>query len=69
MGRRKKKGAGDKAGGVAKPASAAAVEFAALAGHPAASANRSHLAASARSPCKRFGSEAVKEVSLKLVCR
>jgi hypothetical protein len=29
MGRRKKKGAGDKAGGVAKPASAAAVEFAA----------------------------------------
>ena len=31
MGRRKKKGAGDKAGGVAKPASAAAVEFAARA--------------------------------------
>ena len=29
MGKSKKKGAGDKAGGVAKPASAAAVEFAA----------------------------------------
>ena len=39
------------------------------AGHPAASANRSHLAASARSPCKRFWIEAVKEVSLKSVCR
>ena len=37
------------------------------AGHPAASANRSHLAASARSPCKRFWIEAVKEVSLKSV--